>query len=140
MDADPVASMPSKISRFAAAALCFTLPFPLAWLFGRLVVAYWDYFDMGISGARGFVVLFGYMPFALIAFLALGTTVHFSLRGCGIGPWRSFAAAVSAMLVLLLCGFGYEVYRLRDYPIAAENQHTMGEFILWFIRSFLHKT
>ena len=82
----------------------------------------------------------GYVPFALIAFLGLGTAIHFSLRGRGIGPWQSLAAGVSAMLVVLFCGFGYEVYRLRDYPIAAENQHTMGEFIVWFIRSFLHKT
>jgi hypothetical protein len=136
MHAESVANMPSKISRVAAAGLCFVLPFPLAWLFASLVVSYWKYFDMGISGARGFVAVFGYMPFAVIAFLALGTAIHFSLRGFGIGPWRSLAAGVSAMLVALLCGFGFEVYRLRGYPISPENQHTMKDFILWFIRSF----
>jgi hypothetical protein len=140
MRADPTVNTPSKISRFLAAALCFILPFALAWLFGRLVVAYWDYFDMGVSGARGFVMLIGYIPFAIIVFLALATAIHFSMRGCGIGPWLSLTAGVAAMLVALLCGFGYEVYRLRGYPITAENQHTMGEFIVWFIRSFFHKT
>jgi hypothetical protein len=137
MHAEPAATTPSNISRFAAAALCFILPFPLAWFFGSLVASYWNYFDMGISGARGFVVVFGYMPFAVIAFLGLGTAIYFSLRGRGIGPWRSLAAGVSAMFVALLCGFGYEVYRLRDYPIQPENQHTMKEFIVWFVRSFI---
>jgi hypothetical protein len=137
MSAESAANTPSKVGRFAAAALCFIAPFPLAWFFGRLVVAYWDYFDMGVSGARGFVMLFGYMPFAVIVFLGLGTAIHFSLRGFGIGPWWSLAAGVSVMLIALLCGFGYEVYRLRGYPIAPENQHTMKDFIVWLTRSFI---
>ena len=137
MHAESAAKMPSKISRFGAAAVCFISPLPLAWFFGRLVVGYWDYFDMGVSGARGFVMLFGYMPFAVIVFLGLGTAIHFSLRGFGIGPWWSLAAGVSVMLIALLCGFGYEVYRLRGYPIAPENQHTMKDFIVWLTRSFI---
>jgi hypothetical protein len=125
------------MSRFAAATLCFVLPFPLAWFFGSLVVSYWNYFDMGISGARGFVAVFGYMPFAMLAFLALGTAIHFSLRGCGVGPWRSLAAGICGMLLALLCGFGYELYRLRGYPIEPENQHSMKEFIIGlFARGF----
>jgi hypothetical protein len=137
MHSQPAANPPPKISRFAAAALCFILPLPLAWFFGALVVGYWDYFDIGVSGARGFVVVFGYVPFAVIAFLFLGTAVHFSLRGSGIGPWRSLAAGFSAMLIALLCGFAYEVYRLRGYPVDAEHQHSMREFIVWFIRSLI---
>jgi hypothetical protein len=128
---------PSKASRIAAGALCLILPFPLAWFFGSLVVSYWNYFDMGISGARGFVVLSSYCPFAVIVFLVVGTAIYFSLRGAGVGPWLSLTAGVSVMLVALLAGFGYEVYRLRDYPISPENQHSMKDFILWFVRSFV---
>jgi hypothetical protein len=109
----------------------------LAWFFGSLVVSYWNYFDMGVSGARGFVVLVSYFPVSLIVFLLLGTAIHFSLRGCGVGPWLGLAAGVSAMLVVLLAGFGYEVYRLRDYPIPPESQHSMKDFIVWFLRSGL---
>jgi hypothetical protein len=128
---------PSKVSRVTTGLLCFVLPFPLAWLSGSLVVSYWNYFDMGISGARGFVVVFGYMPFAVIIFLVLGAAIHFSLRGRGVGPWFSLAAGVAAMIVALLAGFAFEVYRLRDYPIPPENQHSMKDFILWFLRSFV---
>ena len=128
---------PSKASRIAAGALCLILPFPLAWFFGSLVVSYWNYFDMGVSGARGFVVLMSYFPISLVVFLLLGTAIHFSLRGCGVGPWLSLAAGASVMLLALLAGFGYEIYRLRDYPISPENQHSMKDFILWFLHSFV---
>ena len=110
----------SRLSRFAAAALCFVMPAPFALLLGWLVLAFYHRLDAGGAGVRGFAMLFGFTPsavapFASIALLLVGPAIHFSLRGSGIGPWRSFAIAVLVMLGFLFCAFGYEVYHLRLY-------------------------
>lgn len=109
-----------QLSRFTAAALSFVLPFPLGLLLGWLVWAFYHRIDAGGQGLRGFVMLFGFRPsdvapFATIALLLLGPAIHFSLRGSGIRPSRSFATAAAVMLTFLFCALGYVVYHSRHY-------------------------
>ena len=127
-------STPSRARRYSAALTCFILPFPLAWFFGCLIVAYWDYFDMGVSGARGFVVLVLYCPVALAAFLLVAGVAFFVLRRRGLGPWATCASAVAIMLLVLSVGFVYEVQRTADYPTdPGMPRHTMTDFFLWLL-------
>ena len=109
-----------RLSRFAAAALCFVIPFPFGLLLGWAVWAFYHRIDAGGQGLRGFVFLFGFKPSAvapsaIIALLLLGPAIHFLLRGSRIGPWRSAATAVVVMLSFLFCAFGYVVYHSRLY-------------------------
>src|SRR5712692_8298973 len=77
------------------ASLLAACAFAVFYIF--LVGSYWGYFDMGLAGPNGFVLLHVYAPIAVIFLLCLAVTVWLILRRCRVGPWVTVFLCCVAM-------------------------------------------